>query len=85
MRDIGKQINTRNVTHLLSNKKDIASKLSIASPTVNWYMKRFTTDGIVKTQRTGRLTNYFITPEALCVLTNIPNIRQKLQAEVYGQ
>lgn len=65
-------------------QKDIASKLSIASPTVNWYMKRFTTDEIVTAQRTGRLTNYFITPEALRVLTDFPRIRQNLQAEVYG-
>lgn len=66
-------------------QKDIASKLSIASPTVNWYMKRFTADEIVTAQHTSRLTNYYITSKALCVLTDFPRIRQNLQAEVYGQ
>jgi predicted transcriptional regulator len=65
-------------------QKDIASKLSISSPTVNWYMKRFTIDEIVTAQRTGRLTNYYITSKALRVLTDFPRIRQNLQAEVYG-
>lgn len=64
---------------------DIASMLSVASPTVHWYMERFNTDGIVKAQRTGRLTNYYITPEALRVLTDFPRIRQNLYSEAYAQ
>jgi len=44
---------------------DIATRLAIASPTVHWYTQRFTTDGIVTAQHTGRLTYYHITVEAL--------------------
>lgn len=64
---------------------NIASKLSIASPTVNWYMKRFTSDGIVKAQRIGRLTNYSITAEAFQILTNSIGVRQCVQSEAYAQ
>lgn len=64
---------------------NIATRLSLASPTVHWYMQRFTTDRIVKAQRTGRLINYYITLEALHVLTDFPRIRQYLQSEVYVQ
>ena len=64
---------------------DIASRLSVASPTVHWYMKRFTADGIVTAQHTGRLTNYYITPEALRVLTDFSRIQQNLKSEVYAQ
>ncbi len=64
---------------------DIASRLLVASPTVHWYMQRFTTNGIVTAQRTGRLTNYYITPEALRVLTDFPRVRQSIQSEVYAQ
>jgi predicted transcriptional regulator len=55
---------------------DIASQLSLASPSVHWYMQRLTEDGIVKTQRTGRLTNYSITEEAFQVFNNPAGIRQ---------
>lgn len=49
---------------------DIASRLSLASPSVHWYMQRLTDDGIVNTQRKGRLTKYSITGEAVQVLNN---------------
>lgn len=55
---------------------DIASRLSLASPSVHWYMQRLTDDGIVKTHRTGRLTNYSITGEAVQVLKNPAGIQQ---------
>jgi DNA-binding transcriptional regulator LsrR (DeoR family) len=54
---------------------DIATRLAMASPTVHWYMQRFTTDGIVTAQRMGRLTHYSVTGEALQVLTNPAGIR----------
>lgn len=64
---------------------DIASRLSVASPTIHWYMQRFTNDGIVKAQRTGRLTNYSITAETFQILTNSIGIRQCVQSEAYAQ
>jgi hypothetical protein len=39
-------------------------------------MQRLTNDGIVKVQRTGRLTTYSITEEALQALTNPDGIQQ---------
>jgi len=64
---------------------DIAARLAIASPTVHWYMQRFTTDGVVTAQHTGRLTYYRITLEALHVLTNPAEIRQSVQSVAYTQ
>jgi Winged helix-turn-helix DNA-binding len=64
---------------------DIATRLAMASPTVHWYMQRFATDGIVTAQRTGRLTHYSVTGEALQVLTNPDGIRQSIQPEAYAQ
>jgi DNA-binding MarR family transcriptional regulator len=64
---------------------DIATRLSLASPTVHWYMQRFATDGIVTAHRTGRLTHYSVTGEALKVLTNSIGIRQFMQPEAYAQ
>lgn len=55
---------------------DIARQLSLASPTVHWYMQRFTNDGIVKAQHSGRFTNYNITREAFQVLNNPDGIQQ---------
>jgi predicted transcriptional regulator len=63
---------------------DIARKLEVASPTIHWYMQRFAIDGIVTFRRTGRFTSYFITLEALHILTDPPNIRQNLQSEAYA-
>lgn len=48
-------------------------------------MQRFTTDGIVTAQHTGRLTYYHITVEALHVLANPAEIRQSVQSEAYTQ
>jgi predicted transcriptional regulator len=64
---------------------DIATRLSLASPTVHWYMQRLTNDGIVKAQHTGRLTHYSITGEAIQVLSNSVGVRQCVQAEAYAQ
>lgn len=64
---------------------NIASRLSLASPSVHWYMQRFTDDGIVKAQRTGRLTNYSIAGEAFQVLANSIGVRQCMQPEAYVQ
>jgi len=64
---------------------DIATRLAMASPTVHWYMQRFTTDRIVTAQRTGRLTHYSVTGEALQVLTNSVGVRQCIQPEAYAQ
>jgi predicted transcriptional regulator len=55
---------------------DIARQLSLASPTVHWYMQRLTTDGIVKAQHTGSFTNYNITREAFQVLNDPDGIQQ---------
>jgi predicted transcriptional regulator len=66
-------------------QKDIATQLAMASPTVHWYMQRLTNDGIVKAQRTGRLTNYSITGEAFQVLTNPNGTRQCMQSEACAQ
>lgn len=55
---------------------EIARQLSLASPTVHWYMQRLTNDGIVKAQHTGRFTNYNITREAFQVLNNPDCIQQ---------
>jgi predicted transcriptional regulator len=64
---------------------DIAARLSLASPSVHWYMQRLSDDGIVKSQRTGRLTNYSITEKAFQVLTNSVGVRQCVQAETCAQ
>lgn len=64
---------------------DIAGRLAVASPTVHWYMQRFAADEIVTIRRTGRLTNYYITLEALHLLTDPPNILQNLKFEAYAQ
>ena len=66
-------------------QKDMATQLVMASPSVHWYMQRFATDGIVTAQRTGRLTHYSVTGEALQVLTNPDGIRQSIQPEAYAQ
>ncbi|KKG06280.1 MULTISPECIES: winged helix-turn-helix transcriptional regulator [Methanosarcina] len=63
---------------------DIARRLEVTSPTVHWYMQRFTTDGIVTSRRMGRLTSYFVNLEALYILTDPPNIRQNFQSEAYA-
>lgn len=69
-------------------QRDIAIRLSLASPTVHWYMQRFIIDGIVKTQRIGRLTHYSITGDAFQVLSNPINpigVRQSVQAAAFAQ
>jgi len=43
---------------------DIAAALGITTPTVRWYMQRFSADGIVTGQHEGKYTRYSLSPEA---------------------
>lgn len=64
-------------------QRDIAIRLSIASPTVHWYIQRFATDGILTSEHAGRFTRYRITMEALQVLTKPAESQKSIQSVLY--
>lgn len=57
---------------------EIAARLDVTSPTVRWYMQRFSSDGIVTGRHEGKYTRYAVAPEALHFL--VPAIHDQTLA-----
>jgi predicted transcriptional regulator len=44
------------------SRKDIAEMVGVTGPSVTWYTKRLSGDGIITTQRTGSVVRYILSP-----------------------
>lgn len=54
-----------------ANQSEISRYVAVTSPTVRWYMQRFSGDGIVKGYPDGRLTRYLLTSDAIRAMDKI--------------
>lgn len=62
---------------------DIAIMLSVASPTVYWHIQRLAGDGILTSEREGRLIRYRINPEPLQILAKPAAPQESIQPVLY--
>ncbi|MDI6719124.1 MAG: winged helix-turn-helix transcriptional regulator [Methanomicrobiales archaeon] len=68
--------------HPGATRKDISTELHISAPSISWYMTRLRKDEIVRTEKDGKFTRYYLNINVKsCIESKESDFQERLEAE----